>query len=110
MMGPNLFIFQNTPSLPSYGSPLFCRRENENNYGLVGIGFNYNSDNGITGNNEEVIMFVNVLTQRNWIQSVISGNYKHREVWPINIDHSRLVRNASPRLELSVFMILLLIC
>ena len=102
-------IFQYTIN-KSYGNPLFCQRENKDNYGLVGIGFNYNSDNQITGNSEEVILFVNVLTQRNWIQSIISGNHRQREVWPINNDRLRFVKNESSRHELSVFMILMLTC
>ena len=52
------------------------------------------------------LLFVNILTQRDWIQSVISGDQdKLHILWPTNAKSDRVSNKASCTLEPSFFII-----
>ena len=80
----------------AFGFPSFCHHENKKYYGLVGI------------SSSKSKLFVNVLTQRDWIQSVISGDQEQDKLhvwWPTNENSERLSNKASCTLEPSFFII-----
>ena len=91
------FIFQGNIAIRdtqrAFGIPSFCHHENKKYYGLVGISFMEFSS----------ILFVNVLTLRDWIQSVISGDQD--DWWPTSENSERLSNKASCTLEPSFFII-----